>query len=260
MDDTQRQTDLLQQLNQKDPFRGVQQVTLKGDKGETPVKGKDYFTPEEVRAFLQAATPIKGVHYNDGMPGYSPHPDVVASLVHSRLDLNQIAERASQLVQQPENDPDEFIDTLHKSKKLINPRKIKGLMSIMKAIDEQGRNPQGHYQNVGGANPTIFQDSTGTRISDYITTVKLSTNLTGTATGGVLTITASGSGGTGFQAPTGAVNGSNTVFVFSTAPSAICVDQGRIMQKTSSDGTVNWTGTTTVTLTIAPNFDIFSVA
>lgn len=65
-------------------------------------------------------------------------------------------------------------------------------------------------------------------------------------------------GTTSVVAPTsGSVNGVNTVFVFTTAPSAICVDQGRFMQKVSSDGTVNWTGTTTVTLSVAPIFDIF---
>ena len=61
------------------------------------------------------------------------------------------------------------------------------------------------------------------------------------------------------QTPTGTVNGSNTDFTFTTAPQLISVDQGRFMQKTSSDGTVNWTGTTTVTLTVAPTFDIFGV-
>lgn len=65
---------------------------------------------------------------------------------------------------------------------------------------------------------------------------------------------------TGFQVPTGTVDGSNKVFVFTTAPNAITVDGGRSMQKVSSDGTVNWTGTTTVTLSVAPTFDVFSTA
>lgn len=66
-------------------------------------------------------------------------------------------------------------------------------------------------------------------------------------------------GGGGFTklTATGTVNGSNTAFTFTSAPSVIVVDQGRTMQQVSSDGTVNWTGTTSVTLSIAPNFDIF---
>lgn len=71
-------------------------------------------------------------------------------------------------------------------------------------------------------------------------------------------ITATGS--LGYQVPTGTVDGNNKIFVFSSAPNVIVVDQGRPMQKVSSDGTVNWTGTTTVTLAIAPTSDIFSTA
>lgn len=74
----------------------------------------------------------------------------------------------------------------------------------------------------------------------------------------VLVTPASTSGGTfAVMQPTGAVNGSNTAFTFTSAPSVIVVDQGRTMQKVSSDGTINWTGTTNVTLTLAPNYDIF---
>lgn len=78
---------------------------------------------------------------------------------------------------------------------------------------------------------------------------------------GVITLRKQGgaAGGVTLQTPTGTVNGVNTVFVFSSAPTAIVVDGGRMMQATSSDGTVNWTGTTTVTLTVAPVFDIFGL-
>lgn len=70
-----------------------------------------------------------------------------------------------------------------------------------------------------------------------------------------LLVSGSGGGGT-LLAATGTVNGSNTSFTFSTAPVMIVVDNVP-KQKVSSDGTVNWTGTTSVTLAVAPNFDIF---
>lgn len=74
-------------------------------------------------------------------------------------------------------------------------------------------------------------------------------------------VTFSGGGSSGFQQTvSGSVDGSNTIFGFTTAPNAVCVDNGRTIQKVSSDGTVNWTGTTTITLAIAPTFDIFAVA
>lgn len=73
-------------------------------------------------------------------------------------------------------------------------------------------------------------------------------------------VTVSTSAGAGYQVPSsGAVNGTNKVFVWAVAPNAIVVD-GVSLRKTASDGTVNWTGTTTTTLLIAPNFDTYGVA
>jgi hypothetical protein len=92
-------------------------------------------------------------------------------------------------------------------------------------------------------------------------TITAGSNVTITTVNGIKQISASASGGSGFQQSTsGVVNGSNQIFIWATAPNVIVVDQGRPMQKVSSDGTVNWTGTTTTTLSIAPTFDIFATA
>lgn len=65
----------------------------------------------------------------------------------------------------------------------------------------------------------------------------------------------------GYQAPTtGAVNGTNRTFVWVAAPNVIVLDNGNAMNKVSSDGTVNWTGTTTTVLSQAPNFNIYATA
>lgn len=64
---------------------------------------------------------------------------------------------------------------------------------------------------------------------------------------------------TGYQAPlSGGLTGTNT---WTTAPNVIVVD-GVPRQKTQTDGTVNWSGTTTTVLTGAPlpTFDIFATA
>ena len=64
----------------------------------------------------------------------------------------------------------------------------------------------------------------------------------------------------GYQVPTGDVNGSNRIFIFTSAPNVITVD-GLLLRKLQSDGvTENWTGTTTITLTVAPNFEVFGIA
>ena len=64
----------------------------------------------------------------------------------------------------------------------------------------------------------------------------------------------------GYQTPSsGSVNGSNTTFVWTLEPKTIVVD-GLALNKVSTDGTVNWTGTTTTVLTVAPNNNIFAVS
>lgn len=73
-----------------------------------------------------------------------------------------------------------------------------------------------------------------------------------------VTISSSGSGGGGILAATGTVNGTNAVFTFASAPSQVIVD-GVPKQKTQSDGTSNWSGTLTITLTVAPVSDIYGI-
>lgn len=59
--------------------------------------------------------------------------------------------------------------------------------------------------------------------------------------------------------PTGTVNGSNQTFVFTSAPTIVFVD-GIPRQKTENNGFENWTGATTIILTIAPTISIFGIA
>lgn len=74
--------------------------------------------------------------------------------------------------------------------------------------------------------------------------------------GGVAQVTISGGGSSGFQRPlSGGLSGTNT---WSTAPNSITVDN-LTLQKTSTNGQVNWTGTTTTVLTVQPTQDIFSL-
>lgn len=70
---------------------------MKGEPGYTPIKGKDYFTQEElnemrrqvtpkrgrdymtlsdIRTFVKHITPVKGKHYKDGEPGYTPQKGI----------------------------------------------------------------------------------------------------------------------------------------------------------------------------------------
>lgn len=71
--------------------------------------------------------------------------------------------------------------------------------------------------------------------------------------------TPSGSGGSGYQAPlSGGLTGTNT---WTTAPNVLVIDNVPY-QKTQTDGTVMWTGTTTTVLTGAqlPTRDIYAAS
>lgn len=94
-------------------------------------------------------------------------------------------------------------------------------------------------------------DFTGAGISGSASGDDVTENVTG---GG-------GGGGSGYQIPTGTVDGSNKVFIYGTAPSAIVVDGVTLRQTHTVNGvtTVNWTGTTTVTMTVAPTNYTFAI-
>lgn len=152
--------------------------------------------------------------------------------------------------------PDQLIEKINNGTKLISRSAIEGLDEDITTIKKEAAT---RATPGWGAHPLAIQGSGTTKVK-----VARTINFTGATVThspqGVTTVAITG-GGTGFQQPTsGAVDGSNTVFVFTNAPNAITVDGGRAMQKVSSDGTVNWTGTTTITLAIAPTFDIFSSA
>lgn len=112
-----------------------------------------------------------------------------------------------------------------------------------------------NQQDTGG--PIAIKDEGITLVASVRSIDFTGAGVTGSALGDAVTETiAGGGGGSTILAATGTVNGVNTSFTFSSAPNVIVVD-GRPLQKTQSDGGVNWTGTTSVTLSVAPNFDIY---
>lgn len=114
-------------------------------------------------------------------------------------------------------------------------------------------------------NITINSTSSGGAVSvtDGVTTVANITQVdfvsgatVSNGGGGVAQVSISGGGSSGFQRPlTGGLTGTNT---WSTAPNSITVDN-LTLQKTSTNGQVNWTGNTTTVLTVQPTQDVFSL-
>lgn len=94
---------IIEALGELKRIRSVKGDSIKGDKGEsikgdigesgehgyTPVKGEDYFTPEEALAFLKAATPKKGKDYFDGK---TPDTDEIIDTVLSLMPLPEKGE------------------------------------------------------------------------------------------------------------------------------------------------------------------------
>lgn len=74
-----------------------------------------------------------------------------------------------------------------------------------------------------------------------------------------LLVDSTGGGGITELTATGTVNGVNAVFTFTQTPSYI-VSDGAWYKKLDNNGNVQWSGTTTVTMTIPPTSAIFGIA
>ncbi len=164
----------------------------------------------------------------------------------------------------PEDSPEKIaskLNTLHSS---VEPTVIRGGVVSMMQFEEhtkriskiiETKEDRVNYNNSQGRNKLSDLRYHGAGLS------KVTTNTTLTGDGTIGNPLGVVSGGSGFQLPlTGAVNGSNQVYTWKTAPKAIVID-GSVYQATQQDGTVNWTGTTTTIFSLlAPNSSIFSVA
>lgn len=149
----------------------------------------------------------------------------------------------------------DYFDGESVDEKALIKKVIKEVLKRLPEIDTMNQ----HGYASGGANAYTLQ-ALGATLPAAITTLNFDSGITASYSGGVLTLTSSGGGGSGYQAVTsGTVDGTNATFVFATAPNAICVD-GIIINKVGDGITAGWTGTTTVVLTIAPTMYIFAIA
>lgn len=218
----------------------------------------------------------------------------VEKLVEKTETIREIPIVTENVVQVAVTDtPDEIVEKVNTSKKKIKVSQIDGLENLptqkevndIKQIAVANSLPQttsfvngkrAKNLNFTGATVTVTGDTAnvvtsggGHTIQDEGSNLTQRTNLNFVGAGVTVTddagndatiVTISTSAGAGFQQKTsGTVDGSNKSFTFAVAPNALSID-GVITQKTAVDGTTNWTGTTSITLSIAPNFDIFGVA
>lgn len=107
----------------------VRQIKLIPAKaGITPIKGKDYFTKQEIQDFLNSIKPVKGKDYFDGAKGEDG----------KNINEDKIVGKILSLIPKIENGKDgspdtskEIVEKINSSEFLIDASKIKNLPRIM---------------------------------------------------------------------------------------------------------------------------------
>lgn len=171
--------------------------------------------------------------------------------------------------------PDETVDKVNNSTKLIRKERIEGLVDLISNVAHSvvGSFPvttsffnglRAKNMTVVGATAvqrgdTVFVTPTGGSGGGQVNSVVAGTGISVDSTDPANPIVSATGSSTGYQGATGTVDGVNTAFTFVVAPNAIVVD-GVSIRKVATDTTVNWTGTTNITLAVAPTFDIYAVA
>lgn len=252
----------------------------KGDKGEAP-------TIEELEAMILPLIPdpIKGKDGKDGERGERGFVGEKGDPGVGLAGVNGIDGKDGS-----EITPKEVIEKINKSRgDKIKRTRVEGLDEV-EGIARTAQSQVQNFISLGGSRQTAikvsgtilgtgintinFVGATGTKVGDgsevnvttsgsgggQVNSIVAGTNITVDSTDPANPIvSATGGGSFAVMVPTGTIDGSNVTFVFSSAPSVIVLDNGTTMNKTNAapDSTANWTGTTTVTLAVAPNFNIF---
>ena len=216
--------------------------TLKGEKGDTgytPQKGKDYFTTQEINAlasYVKEVTkdevrPVKGRDYFDGENYVLTRQDKkdIADSINVPV-VEKIIEKVEVIKEVlPKLDVSMVEGAVSKKELLAGTAKIDGRIKL---IDQRWH---------GGGLSQVYHDTT----------------LTGTGTNSNPLSVVSSGGGLVLLTATGAVNGSNQTFTFTSVPTYLVVD-GVWYQKKDSNNNTQWSNSgLTITTQITPNSAIW---
>lgn len=124
-------------LNNNKGEKGDPGQSIKGEKGNdgyTPIKGKDYFTGEEIKSFKEEIRPIKGQDYFDGKDGEDGKDADETKIIDKVLSLVPVAENGK------DGSPDSPIDIKNKLETLqdderLDAKAIKGLPNFDKRFE-----------------------------------------------------------------------------------------------------------------------------
>lgn len=224
-----------------------------GKKGDTGPEGKQGKDGKDGRDGRDGRDGVDGRDAIDGTNGLDGSPDT-ADDIRNKLELLPEGEKLS-------------IDAIEDLRNLLETNGKDGKGIVMGANRQLYQLLDVQIQGVTNGQLLGYQASTQTWVpvtpggaSAITGLISAGTNVTITGSGTLASpyvINATGGGSFSVMVPTGTVDGTNKSFVFTSAPSVIVVDNGSTMNKTNKDTTGNWTGTTTVSMLVAPTFNIY---
>lgn len=207
--------------NGKDGIDGKDGVGLVGPPGEKGERGERGFPGEEGRAGKDGTNGIDG---KDG-----DEAKVTGKLVIDKINKNKTEK--------------------------IKRSKIEGLDDIENKAASTEKRLQ-NFISLGGSRETRIK--VGGVLYTGVETISFPSGVTATPVGDGKELSLAIAGGTGYTllVAGGAVNGINQTFTFTSAPTFIVAD-GAWYQALDNNGATNWSGATTVTMTIPPNSAIW---
>lgn len=174
---------------------GVSVITLKGDKGDQGEKG-DSPLKEELLEIIKPLIPepVKGEKGDSIIGPVGPRGEKGDSITGPSGKDGVDGKDGRNGNDGSPDSPDEVVEKVNQAKKKIDSKQIDGLPEIMKYVDQSVKFPQG--KGGGGSAMPIIQ-ANGAKLSDHVTTINFSANLTAVYSGnGVITVTGSAGSGT----------------------------------------------------------------
>jgi hypothetical protein len=197
----------------------------KGDPGYTPIKGKDYWTDAEInqvieyirkmvvtKDILEAATPIKGVHYKDGEDG--------SDYILTSKDKKEIASQIDVPIVDKVIERTEIIKEISKT---LEVGDIKDAVS-KKDLDINNRNLLSGMARIDGRIKLIDQRWHGGGLSKVVTDATLSGS--GTASSPLTVISAGSGTGYSIENLSSQISAGNVTFTAVHFPVYLVVDNG----------------------------------
>lgn len=237
---------------------------IKGDDGYTPVKGKDYFTEEEIANFVNylatlvkdGETPVKGQDYFTEEEINSIVSKVKSLVPDGQTPIRGIDYWTPEDKSKIENDIKKLIPTQPKEKNNEEVQKLidKSIETIVKENKDNGLKLSAFEKRLirlGGGGASFMSQLIDVAIGAQTNGQALIWNATSSkwvpgTTGGGFTILPA----------TGSVNSVNLAFTLTIKPTIIVSDGAMYREN------VGWTwnaGTLTATMIIPPNNDIFGI-